>query len=576
MKKIKSRRISIEQKIRLSVLAVGIISIALLGMIFYRSMESSLIESAQQSALGMAEAAAANLDVAGHDAVAPGDEESEGKETIAAYLRSYLTMDQLTYIYTMKQDENGNVYFWVDADEEDPADIGEEYASEDVTPALTAALNGKGGADDEITTDEWGSVFSAYAPFYAEDGSVDGIVGVDCEVDGIYAEMHEVLRLLVISAILCLLAVYVVAFLISRRIGHNMKNVDDNLTLVTGDDGDLTRRLEIRSGDELEVIGSHMNDLLQKTQNTIREVKESLGDIRTQSEEVLGAVDSATGETTGIAEAMQEMNSSIETSASMVEQIRENTQNIGAAVREVTEKTGESSETAAQIAETTRDISRSAENTLQETLARAEAMKNTLSDKIREAECVKEIKDLVNSILDIAEETNLLALNANIEAARAGEQGRGFAVVAGQIGNLAGNSAVAASQIKDISEKLVAAVDGLETVTQETFEFITGSILPEYEKLVSNISAFEGSSDQIHASAEWIEDRTTTLSASVDDIDRAIGELHTAMSQNSDIVREVAELVSTLNMNMDSTREKSDRSLHKVRKIRDVVEQYKV
>ena len=101
-----------------------------------------------------------------------------------------------------------------------------------------------------------------------------------------------------------------------------------------------------------------------------------------------------------------------------------------------------------------------------------------------------EIEVLTGNILEIAEETNLLALNASIEAARAGEAGRGFAVVAGEIGKLAQNSANAAAKIQKVSQMVMEAVEVLSTETGNMVNFVETTALIGYDKLMETCEIY--------------------------------------------------------------------------------------
>ena len=88
-------------------------------------------------------------------------------------------------------------------------------------------------------------------------------------------------------------------------------------------------------------------------------------------------------------------------------------------------------------------------------------MAELLRQKIEKSKAVEEVRELTKNIINIAEETNLLALNASIEAAKAGDAGRGFVVVADEIGKLAMNSAQAATEIQKVTAEVIQTVDEL-------------------------------------------------------------------------------------------------------------------
>jgi methyl-accepting chemotaxis protein len=158
----------------------------------------------------------------------------------------------------------------------------------------------------------------------------------------------------------------------------------------------------------------------------------------------------------------------------------------------------------------------------------------------------KKIADIIGVIDDIAFQTNLLALNAAVEAARAGEQGRGFAVVASEVRSLAGRSATAAKEIKELIQDSVRKVeDGSVLVTQsgQTLEKIVASV-----KKVSDIVA------EIAAASR-------EQSSGIEQVNRAVMQMDELTQQNAALVEEataasqaMAEQVKGLNQMLDRYR----------------------
>ena len=118
-------------------------------------------------------------------------------------------------------------------------------------------------------------------------------------------------------------------------------------------------------------------------------------------------------------------------------------------------------------------------------------MEASVNEKIEKSKAVKEIYRLTDEIINITEETNLLALNASIEAARAGDAGRGFAVVAEEIGKLAVNSGQAAEQIQRVSAEVVQAVEAVNIAVEESAKGIV-SVSEMAVNLSNSISELSG------------------------------------------------------------------------------------
>lgn len=186
----KCRKISISKKILL-LLFSGLIFLCTvgIGLVSYVKEKETLIEQAKSNGIDIAKCAAAEVNAKELTSINDGMENSTEYVSVLDKLGIYRDNNSIVeYIYTMKM-VNDNLVFVVDADTEDPAAINEEY---EMLPEIEEALNGVATTDEEVTSDEWGSYFSAYAPIFENDGSVAGIVGVDVSVDWVNEQLSTI------------------------------------------------------------------------------------------------------------------------------------------------------------------------------------------------------------------------------------------------------------------------------------------------------------------------------------------------------------------------------------------------
>jgi methyl-accepting chemotaxis protein len=283
-------------------------------------------------------------------------------------------------------------------------------------------------------------------------------------------------------------------------------------------EGDLTRRLEVQSQDEVGELAQWLNKFIEKIQNIVK-------DIAQNTEELLQAAKKTTESSQSLSAGTEEMSTQSASIASAATQMNQNIQVISSSVEEMS----------TSVAEVARKTSEAA-NVAGEADRTALGASHTINEL---GDSATEIGKVIESIVNIASQTNLLALNASIEAAGAGEAGRGFAVVASEVKELARQSATASEDIK-------ARIHAIQGSTKKAVEAI-GNIAGVIAQVNNISSAIASAVEEQAITSREIARNVEQSSQAAADVTRNIAGVSTAAHEGAKEAQSVAGLANDLN-----------------------------
>lgn len=539
----KTKKLSIAAQLFLFILGSAIIVALIVGSVAYSNMGSFLQKKCKDDVMEIAVIAAENVDGAVFAKAMEGDEAS--LLTVKESLSSFLVGDSVTYVYTLMPKDADYFQFVVDTDPDDPGEYAEDYEAQE---AMFEAMQGRSSVTKDPFTDEWGTFYSGYAPILF-DGKALGIVAVDYEASSIQISLNSLIRNILFAVGAALLFAVAAALLVAVRMRRNFMKVNDKILEVASDDGDLTKVLNITSGDELEVIGNSLNRLLEKTANTVREIKGGTDSIESKMSNINTHVSGSAAQVAGINDTIHSMVAASEEIAASVGTVGEQVDFVYRDIHNIVEVVAGNTIGLQEINKSSTELNDTAQTSFAGIGKNVGMMSKMLQEEKR-AEAVLRIKELSEKILGISGQTNLLALNASIEAARAGEAGKGFAVVAGEIGALAGNTNEAANEIQKMSKEVVEAIQGLGALADRMLQFLEKDISGDYRKFGGLSHGFAEKSDEIKASMEQLLKNMEEYAGVLQKIRTAMESVGGASEENNAELIQLSELISAIDEEM--------------------------
>ena len=482
----KVRKISIFNQLFICLAILLLAGNGVLGYGAYARSQTALFQQIQSNARNVARCAAANVSGNVLAQIQVGQESSTQYNIIMEELAVFRDNAELEYIYTLRQTGEEEFIFVVDSDLEEPASIGDIC---EMTSALCQTFEeGITVADEEAFTDEWGTHVSAYSPVFYND-KVVGAVGVDISANWIEEQVNAIRNLVIlICAGSYIVSLLILGFLMSR-FKKSMGKLNDKVKELASGSGDLTKEIDIYTGDELEVIAGNMNAFIRQIRSLVKEVAQSTEDILATGQELNTTVNDNVRIMSHMNAEIEDISMNMEKSSTSSQLLSDNLSESAENIAEFAENVNEIRKMVQQANESAQKTSAMAKENRKNALDSIYAMQKKMEETSRDAGKIEKVKQIAEEISSIAGQTRILSLNAQIEAARAGTMGAGFAVVATKVGALSNDIDRAVTEINDINSQVLSAVGALSccggssggSVDQYVpFPLIYRFVFPEY------------------------------------------------------------------------------------------------
>lgn len=347
-----------------------------------------------------------------------------------------------------------------------------------------------------------------------------------------------------INVVIMVMAVIII-IIVSRFVVKPTKEATKHLgTIIEGIEqgkGDLTQRLSVKSKDEIGQLSTGINSFIEQLQSIMLKLREGSQGLAFQVDSIKTSIVASENSASDVSATMEEMSASMEEIAATLDTIASGSKDMLSAVGDMKGLAKEGVDLTDVIKEKAQEIREDALKSKNNTIVMIGDNRQLLEVAIENSRSVDKINELTNDILSISSQTNLLALNASIEAARAGEAGKGFAVVADEIRDLAERSKDTANNIQQISRLVIEAVDKLANNANDMLEFIDGTVIADYDKLVDVANQYYDDADKLDAMMDVIDDKSSELENNITSINEGIDGINTAVDESAQGVTMVAD-----------------------------------
>lgn len=377
---------------------------------------------------------------------------------------------------------------------------------------------------------------------------------------------------------ICIVALIVVALVIILSVNSISKGLN-RVKAFAGSlaEGDFTvDPIQVKTQDELGVMGGSLNAMYDSNKDVISNIAEHATDIDEASTKLRSATTELSENFAEIKKNIEEVNNAMMTTSAATEEVNASTEEVLSNVNLLTEETQNSTAMAQEIRGRAKEVGETSRKSFESASTLAKQFEERLAESIENAKVVSSIEELANVISEIADQINLLSLNASIEAARAGEAGKGFAVVASEIGSLATSTAEAVGQIQNTISQVQNAFDSLTKDAQNMLGFVVNDVTPDYSNFVEVAKQYGEDAASIERTAENISNMSDNIKQIMQEVTAAVQSIAEATQDTTEVSGNMTEKVVVVADHVDNVSEMAEKEDVIARELTGVVSRFKL